>query len=114
MRMWMVSPRIMCRKHLLGEHVELHMFVGTMKKRKSLLGYVRNNLVEPILIFERHEEIAEEMRIRGYNHKSPIDKEEVHELLFKYNPVIVFAEVNKTDSAAELVRRCEECRKRDW
>ena len=23
MRMWMVNPKIMCRKHLLGEHVEL-------------------------------------------------------------------------------------------
>ena len=26
MRMWMVNPRIMCRQHLLGEHVEIHMF----------------------------------------------------------------------------------------
>lgn len=28
MRMWMVDPKIMCRKHLLGEHLELHMLAG--------------------------------------------------------------------------------------
>ena len=25
MRMWMVNPKMMCNKHLLGEHVELHL-----------------------------------------------------------------------------------------
>lgn len=32
MRMWLVPPSHMCRKHLLGEHVELHMLLGTLKK----------------------------------------------------------------------------------
>jgi hypothetical protein len=32
--MWMVDPRLVCSKHLLGEHVELHMFVGCLLKRK--------------------------------------------------------------------------------
>ena len=45
MRMWMVDPKIMCRKHLLGEHVEHHMFVGTINKRISIVGYLRDNLL---------------------------------------------------------------------
>jgi hypothetical protein len=30
MRMWMVPPKVMCRKHLLGEHVEIHMLAGSL------------------------------------------------------------------------------------
>jgi hypothetical protein len=37
--MWMVDPRQMCRQHLLGEHNELHMFAGTMRKGIGLAGY---------------------------------------------------------------------------
>ena len=36
MRMWMIDPTMLCTKHLLGEHVELHMFVGTINKNKKL------------------------------------------------------------------------------
>ena len=32
MRMWMIDPKLLCRKHLLGEHLEIHMFVGTINK----------------------------------------------------------------------------------
>lgn len=37
MRMWMVPPELMCRQHLLGEHVELHMFVGAINKGTSVV-----------------------------------------------------------------------------
>ncbi len=46
MRMWNVLPEYLCRKHLLGEHVEMHMFVGTIKRGVSLNGYIKNKLVE--------------------------------------------------------------------
>ena len=32
MRQWYVPAECMCRQHLLGEHCEHHMFVGTLKK----------------------------------------------------------------------------------
>ena len=35
MRMWLVNPALLCRQHLLGEHVEMHMFAGHI-----LEGYV--------------------------------------------------------------------------
>lgn len=38
MRMWNINPRYMCRKHLLGEHVETHMLVGSLRKEKSVQG----------------------------------------------------------------------------
>ena len=40
MRMWMVPPRKMCRKHLLGEHVEIHMAVATLRLGKSVAGFL--------------------------------------------------------------------------
>ncbi len=46
MRQWLCDPKILCNKHLLGEHVEHHMFVGTLKAKKNVDGYVRNNLLE--------------------------------------------------------------------
>lgn len=54
MRMWMVGPKMMYRQHLLGEHVEIHMFIGTMKRKCSVWGYLRNNLLEMESIVSRH------------------------------------------------------------
>lgn len=47
MRMWMVPPIVMCQQHLLGEHVEMHMLIGAMKKGTSMAGYCQNGLMEP-------------------------------------------------------------------
>ena len=47
MRMWMVDPRGMCNKHLVGEHLELHMFVESLRKKMNLGGYFRSNCLEP-------------------------------------------------------------------
>lgn len=43
MRMWKVNPKNMCRQHLLGEHVECHMFVGAILKGISLSGYIKKD-----------------------------------------------------------------------
>lgn len=99
MRMWMVDPRIMCRKHLLGEHVELHMFVGTLKKGISVHGYLADNLMEPESLYTRHEVLVAEMESRGYNHKSPLEQV----------PTPLARPINKQAALAELLRRCPEC-----
>jgi hypothetical protein len=49
------------------------MIIGTLKKKKSIAGYVRNNLLEPLSLLERHEELKNEMVRRGLKHKSEID-----------------------------------------
>lgn len=73
MRMWSVPPHYMCRKHLLGEHVEMHMFAGSIAKGTSMRGYLDGGLLEIHKIRERHDVLAEEMLRRGYTHNSPID-----------------------------------------
>jgi Pyrimidine dimer DNA glycosylase len=39
MRMWLVDPRLMCSQHLLGEHVELHMLVGSLNRKKTSMAF---------------------------------------------------------------------------
>jgi hypothetical protein len=71
--MWMVNPRGMCRKHLLGEHVETHMTAGAIRLGHNLQGYYDNNLIDPASIRQRHDELSREMVARGYRHNSPIE-----------------------------------------
>jgi hypothetical protein len=100
--MWMVNPKIMCNKHLLGEHVELHMFIGTIKKNKSLDGYVKNNLLEEDSIHSRHDALVKEMIDRNMIHKSNL------EVIPSQHRGIV----NRLESYKELISRCVHCRNR--
>ena len=54
MRMWMLPPEMMCRKHLLGEHVELHMLLGSLRRGKNIDGFLAGKLVDPRRMFRRH------------------------------------------------------------
>lgn len=72
MRMWGIDPKLMCQKHLCGEHVEMHMLVGTIRKGISIRGYVDGGLVETQNIAHRHEQLSAEMLRRGYRHESPL------------------------------------------
>jgi len=91
---------MLCMKHLLGEHVELHMFVGTINKNKKLNGYRKNGLVEVHNIKSRHAELVSEMKSRGMNHNSPLQKFEVFHFGF----------VDIDNSYNELLKRCNDCR----
>lgn len=102
MRMWMVDPRIMCRKHLMGEHVELHMLVGSLNKQKSVAGFVAKGLIETASIHNRHKTLVAEMERRGYNHKSPLPS---------FAPVEL-GNVDTDKSLQDLTSRCETCRGR--
>lgn len=62
----------MCRKHLLGEHLELHMLVGSLTKGRSIQGFLDNGLLEPQNLISRHNRLVKEMIFRGYKHNSPI------------------------------------------
>lgn len=104
----MVAPQTICDKHLLGEHVELHMLVGQISRCRRLDGYAAKGLIEPARIEERHTAIAEEMTRRGFDHKSPLRQPDI-----AYLPDIVKNATVDTDSAAEeLRRRCSLCRAR--
>jgi len=101
LRSWGVEPSLLCDKHLLGEHVEMHMFAGTLRKGISVAGYIDDGLIEVDKIITRHEELATEMTLRGMNHKSPMPDDLV---LFSAGWIDNFANLK------ELSRRCETCR----
>ena len=103
MRMWLVDPKTMCRKHLLGEHLELHMLAGCLEKGKNIDGFIEHGFVDPALLLQRHDHLVAEMKRRGYNHCSPVGT--LPDILEKGH---IDPETNKI----ELCRRCAECRER--
>jgi hypothetical protein len=100
--MWMVDPMLMCRKHLLGEHVEIHMLTGSLRRGRSIAGFLTKGLLEPGSARRRHDELAREMARRGYVHRSAL-------------PSVNWRGGERVDAAValeELRRRCAECAER--
>lgn len=107
-RMWMCQPEILCRKHLLGEHNELHKLAGSLVKKRSITGYVKNECVEPTSMDERHQELVDEMVTRGYKHQSPFEMPDISYLPLDEQ----LATVPMSKSLALLLTRCPECHER--
>jgi len=104
----MLLPNTLCRKHLLGEHGEIH------KHRHNFVkGHRIDNRIEPVtqispfMMKERHDELATEMTRRGYNHNSPYTQPN----LSKYPDRQKFATVNTGMAKHDLHSRCEDCKK---
>ena len=116
MRMWMLDPALLCRKHLLGEHVELHKHLPSLRKGHKVDG--RFNPVVQIqlnAIEDRHHDLVIEMVRRGYNHNSPLIDIPDFSLIY---PQYYDMEVDEDVSIRDLADRCPECRcnlqKRGW
>jgi hypothetical protein len=103
MRMWLVDPKLMCNQHLLGEHVEMHAFIGTIKKGISIKGYITKGLVEPEKIQERHNILASEMEARGMHHNSPM----FTNITFWNGDK---GRVDASQNIQELMNRCPKCK----
>ena len=100
----MVNPRIMCREHLLGEHVEIHMFIGTINRKRSVKVYLEKGLLEIHNLYNRHEELVKEMKRRGCQHHSEVDE--------KWKFADKAGLINEKKSLAELTNRCLKCKRR--
>lgn len=77
MRIWDVPPSVLCRKHLLGEHRELHALWTILTENKKGYSHHPETLRwkgKLKALFLRHEAQVEEMHARGYNHQSNLDK----------------------------------------
>ena len=107
--MWLCDPKILCQKHLCGEHVETHMFLGTLKKSKKINGYLHNNLFEPLSLKQRHEELKNEMKRRGYNHNSEMTS---YQCIFNLKETELYWKIDKEKSLKDLLDRCPKCRER--
>jgi hypothetical protein len=77
MRIWDLPPEILCDRHLLGEHAELHAVWSILTQGKT--GYSRHP--ETLrwkgrlrALYAVHDEIVREMLSRGYRHSSPLDE----------------------------------------
>lgn len=106
MRMWMVDPKRLCNKHLLGEHGEIHKHRHNFVKGHSVKGRLSPVVqIEPSSMQSRHDELAEEMLKRGMNHKSPYEQPD----LSNYDDSVINAKVDIKVSLADLHERCEAC-----
>ena len=76
MRVWDIPTNILCRQHLLGEHREIHAIHSVLKNGK--VGYSKHPETlrwkgKLDALKKRHDIVAKEMTLRGYNHRSNID-----------------------------------------
>ncbi|MCC6502584.1 MAG: pyrimidine dimer DNA glycosylase [Deltaproteobacteria bacterium] len=77
MRVWDIDQRLLCDRHLLGEHNEIHTIWSVITN--NLKGYSNHPETKRWrgslkALYLRHEATAKEMERRGFNHKSPLDK----------------------------------------
>lgn len=78
MRVWDIEPKRLCRKHLLGEHRELHAIWSVLTNNKT--GYAKHPetlrwVGKLHALYLRHEALVEEMNRRGYNHYSSLSQD---------------------------------------
>ena len=88
---------------------ELSMFVGTFKRKLQINGYIKNNLIEPLSLLERHDELETEILRRGMKHNSPFDFDTC---ILDYLKDKKYVKVNPMLALDDLIRRCPVCRSR--
>lgn len=108
MRMWMIDTKILCRKHLLGEHSEIHKHRHNFVKQHSIKKRIEMGQIEPQSMFTRHNALVVEMILRGYNHQSPYDMPDLSYLSSRERYFVV----DKDQALTDLISRCAECKKR--
>ncbi len=102
----MIDPKYLCRKHLLGEHGEIHKHKHNFEKQHSIAGRIYPIvLIEPESMQSRHDELALEMSKRGYNHASPYEQPDLSYLADDMR----FAKVDEEYNILDLCNRCPDC-----
>ena len=106
----MIDPSLLCKKHLIGEHGEMHKFIPSFRK-----GHRVDGRFDPIVqiqfqgYIERHDAIVSEMTVRGFNHKSPmVDMPDFKKIYSQHFNKLVDVNVSYKD----LIDRCPDCKKR--
>jgi hypothetical protein len=109
MRMWMINPKKLCNKHLLGEHGEIHKHRHNFVKHHSISGRLSPVVqIEPASMKLRHDELAAEMTLRGMNHQSSYEQPSIDHLLLSEQE----AKVDTQQSIQDLFNRCLDCKQR--
>jgi len=107
--MWMIDPKLLCNKHLVAEHGEIHKHRHNFVKGHSIKGRISPVVqIEPLSMKRRHDALAREMIRRDMNHKSPYTQPD----LSHYDKKIVSAKVDLFVSLKDLCDRCKNCKER--
>ncbi|MDG6996836.1 MAG: pyrimidine dimer DNA glycosylase [Nitrososphaerota archaeon] len=77
MRVWDIPPSKLCRRHLLGEHSEIHAIWSIIVHQRK--GYSKHPEVlrwrdKLRALYLRHDDLVKEFEKRGYKHNSPLDR----------------------------------------
>jgi Pyrimidine dimer DNA glycosylase len=75
-RIWDLEPALLCDRHLLGEHRELHAIWSVLTTGKR--GYARHPETRRwrgrlAALYARHDAQVAELSRRGFRHASPLD-----------------------------------------
>ena len=106
-RLWMVPPENLCRKHLVAEHHECHVFLGKLKHQHSLTGYIDHNLFSLEDLYWRHEALTSELVKRGYYHATPFPS---YRAVMEYGAYLPeHGQIDREAAAKELYGRCPAC-----
>lgn len=104
MRMWLVNPDMLCTKHLLGEHFEIHKAIGNLRKGRIWAESLTDKgFLEPQNALKRHNSLVKEMKQRGFNHNSPLNTKGVK---------LPIGKVDIQKSINDLLERCDKCKER--
>lgn len=104
----MLNPQMLCRQHLVGQHLECHMVLGILNKKLNVDGYVQSNCLEIPSIQSYHDDCVIEMLKRNYNHNSPIQS--INPNILQYYNKYVNILVDRQKSLNLLLSRCSLCR----
>lgn len=107
--MWMLNPKMLCNKHLLGEHGEIHKHRHNFVKKHNMTGRMEPVVqIEPKSMGSRHDELAQEMLDRNMNHQSPFEQPNISYLPERFQ----LMEVDLSVSIEDLKNRCPDCAER--
>lgn len=80
------------------------MFVSAVNRGHSVKGYLEKGLLEVHSLYDRHEELAREMRARNCRHNSDIHK--------KWKKAERLGSIDRQKNLRQLINRCSRCRER--
>lgn len=104
MRMWMINPELMCMKHVLGEHYEIHKHLPHLYKGVNIHGRF-NPIIQIQLnsLQSRHDKLVK--YLKNHNSLLEVDEQKIKDNYPKYYDLFVDIEYNIKD----LSSRCKEC-----
>jgi hypothetical protein len=111
-RIWCVPWSILDRRRLLGQHVEAHTLISVELARLSGRKCGYQNHPESIKyqgrlgeLVDVHNGVAEEMTLRGYNHRTPVSYTATH---FTPTPDEVARDIIEVQRRQEVEKKVEE------